>query len=126
MCRWTELRHCTHISGHAELCLPVSAATSAEPDTPNTAGQRAGGNPPKPSSDSKPCGDPGNKPALDPATGISTWLRDHADYRLSVLMSPTGPFTHSTDSAGWGDPLPYDLTSTGLPLLSSSGDALEE
>ena len=46
---------------------------------------------------------------LDPATGISTWLRDHADYHLSILMSPTGPFAHSTDTAGCGEPLPYEM-----------------
>jgi len=29
---------------------------------------------------------------LDPALGISTWLRDHADYHLGVLLDPNGPF----------------------------------
>ncbi len=51
---------------------------------------------------------------LDPATGISTWLRDHADYHLSILLSPTGPFAHSTDTAGPGDPLPYECPPRGL------------
>ena len=45
---------------------------------------------------------------LDPATGISTWLRDHADYHLAVLMSPDGPFAQSRDTAGVTDPLPYE------------------
>lgn len=52
---------------------------------------------------------------LDPATGISTWLRDHADYHLSILMSPTGPFAHSTDTASSvADPLPYTTPPSGL------------
>ena len=29
---------------------------------------------------------------LDPATGISVWLRDHVDPHMSVLLSPDGPF----------------------------------
>lgn len=28
----------------------------------------------------------------DPALGISTWLRDHADYHMGVLTNPNGPF----------------------------------
>lgn len=51
---------------------------------------------------------------LDSATGISTWLRDHADYHLAVLMSPTGPFADSTDSASVTDPLPYEAPPPGL------------
>ena len=51
---------------------------------------------------------------LDSATGISTWLRDHADYHLAVLMSPTGPFADSTDSASVTDPLPYEPPPRGL------------
>lgn len=51
---------------------------------------------------------------LDPATGISTWLRDHADYHLAVLMSPTGPFAQSRETASSADPLPYEAPPTGL------------
>lgn len=51
---------------------------------------------------------------LDPATGISTWLRDHADYHLAVLTSPTGPFATSTDRAGWSESLPYEAPPEGL------------
>ena len=29
---------------------------------------------------------------LDPALGISSWLRDHADHHLRVLLSADGPF----------------------------------
>lgn len=28
----------------------------------------------------------------DPHTGISVWLRDHADYHMAVLLSADGPF----------------------------------
>ncbi|BEH02802.1 hypothetical protein brsh051_20830 [Brooklawnia propionicigenes] len=51
---------------------------------------------------------------LDPATGISTWLRDHADYHLSVLMSPTGPFASSRDTATVNGHLPYTAPPPGL------------
>jgi len=51
---------------------------------------------------------------LDPATGISTWLRDHADYHLSILTSPTGPFSGSRDTASVTDPLPYTAPPPGL------------
>src|SRR5687768_12098473 len=29
---------------------------------------------------------------LDPATGMSVWLRDHADHHLAILFSDYGPF----------------------------------
>lgn len=29
---------------------------------------------------------------LDPATGMSVWLRDHADHHMAVLLSADGPF----------------------------------
>lgn len=51
---------------------------------------------------------------LDPATGMSVWLKDHADYHLAVLMSPTGPFRNSEDTAKITDPLPYEPPPTGL------------
>ncbi len=36
----------------------------------------------------------------DPGTGISTWLRDHADYHLGVLTDPNGPFKGCSASRG--------------------------
>lgn len=51
---------------------------------------------------------------LDPATGISDWLRDHADPQLAVLMDPEGPFKYSTDTNGPGEPLPYTPPPPGL------------
>lgn len=51
---------------------------------------------------------------LDPATGASVWLRDHADHHLGVLMSPTGPFCRSKDTAEPGEPLPYERPPEGL------------
>ena len=51
---------------------------------------------------------------LDPATGISTWLRDHADYHLGILMSPNGPFANSRDTATLDKPLPYQAPPNGL------------
>jgi hypothetical protein len=43
----------------------------------------------------------------DPATGISVWLRDHADVHMAQLMSPAGPFRgcHARDGHT-SDPLP--------------------
>lgn len=51
---------------------------------------------------------------LDPATGTSVWFRDHADHHLGVLMSPTGPWARSKDTAGPGEPLPYEAPPEGL------------
>ncbi|MCH8614432.1 DUF4913 domain-containing protein [Arsenicicoccus dermatophilus] len=45
---------------------------------------------------------------LNPATGISTWLRDHADHHMSILASPLGPFAKSKDTADLDTPLPYE------------------
>ena len=50
----------------------------------------------------------------DPATGISHWLRDHADHHMTILMSPTGPFARSQDEAKTTDPLPYTPPPEGL------------
>lgn len=44
---------------------------------------------------------------LDPATGMSVWLRDHLDHHLAVLMDPDGPFSTSQDKGKPGQPLPY-------------------
>ena len=50
----------------------------------------------------------------DPSTGISTWLRDHADHHMAILMNPSGPFAHSQDTASINDPLPYQAPPAGL------------
>ena len=50
----------------------------------------------------------------DPATGVSNWLKDHADHHLAVLMSPAGPFARSLDEAKATDPLPYETPPDGL------------
>lgn len=51
---------------------------------------------------------------LDPATGMSVWLRDHADHHLGILWDTDGPFAKSTDSARPGEPLPYSPPPEGL------------
>lgn len=51
---------------------------------------------------------------LDPATGMSDWLRDHADPQLAALMDREGPFMYSTDHNTPGDPLPYTPPPPGL------------
>ena len=37
---------------------------------------------------------------LDPTTGISVWLRDHADYHMGVLTDPNGPFKGCSPGKG--------------------------
>jgi hypothetical protein len=51
---------------------------------------------------------------MDASTGTSVWLRDHADHHLGVLMSPTGPWALSKDTAGPDEPLPYEAPPEGL------------
>lgn len=51
---------------------------------------------------------------LDPATGMSVWVRDHADHHLGVLMGSGGPWARSKDSAGPDEPLPYEAPPDGL------------
>ena len=51
---------------------------------------------------------------LDPATGISVWLRDHADYHMGVLLSSDGPFKRSEAANQDGAPLPYTPPPAGL------------
>lgn len=51
---------------------------------------------------------------LDPATGMSVWLRDHADPHLAVLFCDYGPFAKSEDSSQLGEPLPYKAPPPGL------------
>lgn len=50
----------------------------------------------------------------DPATGMSVWLRDHADHHLMILLSEQGPFAKSQDSNEHGAPLPYEDPPEGL------------
>jgi len=42
---------------------------------------------------------------LDPATGMSVWLRDHADHHMAVLMDPDGPFKGCAPEKGHSDRL---------------------
>lgn len=42
----------------------------------------------------------------DPGFGISSWLRDHCDYHMGIIMSPDGPFAESTTRTDAGEPLP--------------------
>jgi hypothetical protein len=51
---------------------------------------------------------------LDPALGVSAWLREHADYHLSLLMAKDGPFKTSQDTARHTEPLPYQPPPPGL------------
>lgn len=55
---------------------------------------------------------------LDPATGMSTWWRDHADYHMAVLMDPDGPFATAAQGeenlSKKGDPLPYLAPPPGM------------
>jgi hypothetical protein len=55
----------------------------------------------------------------DPATGLSVWLRDHADHHMPILMSPEGPFSsakvrESQNKCGRGQPLPHEDAPDGL------------
>ncbi|MGL5828704.1 MAG: DUF4913 domain-containing protein [Angustibacter sp.] len=50
---------------------------------------------------------------LDPAEGMSGWLRNHADYHLQVLLSPHGPFAAATDANRPGEPLPHEAPPPG-------------
>ena len=54
---------------------------------------------------------------LDPATGMSVWLRDHADHHMAVLLDPDGPFKGCSPDKGHGarlDPLPVHEPPAGL------------
>ena len=58
---------------------------------------------------------------LDPATGMSAWWRDHADYHMRVLMDPNGPFAGSdaadtvcVNEQGHRGPLPCEPAPAGL------------
>ncbi len=54
---------------------------------------------------------------LDPAIGMSVWLRDHADHHMAVLLDPDGPFKGCSEAKGHGtrlEPLPLDEPPSGL------------
>lgn len=46
--------------------------------------------------------------SADPSTGMSSWLRDHADYHMAILLSPDGPMANAEDSNQHGEPLPHE------------------
>jgi hypothetical protein len=50
----------------------------------------------------------------DAATGMSVWLRDHADHHMSVLLSADGPLKGCTESQHSSRPL-RPLPSTAVP-----------
>ena len=64
---------------------------------------------------------------LDPATGISVWLRDHADPHMSVLLSAEGPFRackpdeHSSRALAAlpSSPIPAGVQDPTLPARAS-------
>lgn len=51
---------------------------------------------------------------LEPEDGMSVWFRDHADYHLRVLMSPSGPWARSRDTSSPDEPLPYTPAPVGM------------
>lgn len=55
---------------------------------------------------------------LDPATGMSSWWRDHADYHMRILMDPDGPFSaveaSEENTCKKGAPLPYTPPPAGM------------
>ena len=51
---------------------------------------------------------------LDPATGMSVWLRDHCDFHMRVLLSADGPFKGCTPDAHAARPV-RPLPSTAMP-----------
>lgn len=51
---------------------------------------------------------------LDPATGMSVWLRDHADPHMAVLLSADGPFRGCKPEEHSQRPL-RPLPSTAIP-----------
>ncbi len=34
---------------------------------------------------------------LEPGTGMATWLRDHLDHQLTILLGRSGPFAHCSE-----------------------------
>ena len=75
---------------------------------------------------------------LQPGTGMATWLRDHLDHQLPVLLGRTGPFamcsedehidprqaTSEQPPPGWWDITPR--TSTPAARASRPGSTTEE
>ena len=61
---------------------------------------------------------------LDPATGMSVWLRDHADHHMGVLLSSDGPFK-GCGVDGHGDhplePLPVATPPEALRAVATTG-----
>jgi len=59
----------------------------------------------------------------DPATGISVWLKDHADHHMGVLLSSDGPFKGCTPD-GHGDhplrPLPVQMPPEQLRTVNAT------
>lgn len=55
---------------------------------------------------------------LEPALGMSIWLRDHADPHMAVLMDPAGPFAGCTTARGHAveplAPLPLEPAPKGF------------
>lgn len=52
---------------------------------------------------------------LDPATGISTWLRDHADYHMGLLTDSNGLFKGCSVSKGHNSQRERVIPSTPAP-----------
>ena len=53
----------------------------------------------------------------DPGVGTSPWYRDHADYHMSILLSPDGPFAGADGEQhtnNRGEPLPYTAPPEGM------------
>jgi len=57
---------------------------------------------------------------LEPALGISVWLRDHADHHMRVLLSTEGPFHGCTPDRHTPRPLPALPTEPAPPALFES------
>ncbi|WP_349238426.1 DUF4913 domain-containing protein [Nocardioides sp. InS609-2] len=53
---------------------------------------------------------------LDPALGITTWLRDHLDYHLGALTDPQGPFKGCTITKGHDTNRDRTIPTTPAPV----------
>lgn len=58
---------------------------------------------------------------LDPALGMSVWLRDHLDHHLPVLLEPTGPFRGCSPTRGH-TPTQNTLTSSQTDVARGQHD----
>lgn len=54
---------------------------------------------------------------LDPATGMSIWLRDHADHHMVVLLDEQGPFKGCNPERGHSTRALAALPQAGKPPL---------